>query len=69
MTPAPHLYHKTSQLLKADIFLLKVNFCGLLNCGKTAAQIRNMVVKACHVDAHMAKNQATEEQQNNQQVD
>ena len=28
-----------------------------------------MVVKVCHVDAHVPKNRATEEQQNNHQVD
>ena len=34
-----------------------------------AAQIKNMVVEVCHVDAHVPKSQATEEQKNNHQVD
>ena len=34
-----------------------------------AAQIKNLVVKVCHVDAHVPKSWATEEQQNNHQVD
>ena len=34
-----------------------------------AARIKNMVVKVRHVDAHVPKNRATEEQQNNHQVD
>ena len=34
-----------------------------------AARLENLVVKVCHVDAHVPKNQATEEHQNNQQVD
>lgn len=34
-----------------------------------AAQIKNMDVKVHHVDAHVPKSQATEEQQNNHQVD
>jgi len=34
-----------------------------------AAQTKNMVVKVHHVDAHVPKSQATEEQQNNHQVD
>ena len=34
-----------------------------------AAQIKNMVIKERHVDAHLPKSQATEEQQNNHQVD
>ena len=33
-----------------------------------AAQIKNMVVKVCHADAHVLKSQATEELQNNHQV-
>ena len=35
----------------------------------TAAQIKNMVVKVHHVDAHVPKSQATEEQQNSYQAD
>ena len=34
-----------------------------------AARIKNMVVKVRHVDAHVPKSRATEEQQNNHQVD
>ncbi|KAK4810570.1 hypothetical protein QYF61_004533 [Mycteria americana] len=34
-----------------------------------AAQVENLVVKVHHVDAHVPKSQATEEHQNNQQVD
>ena len=34
-----------------------------------AARIKNMVIKVRHVDAHVPKNRATEEQQNNHQVD
>ncbi|GAB0208574.1 hypothetical protein GRJ2_003323100 [Grus japonensis] len=34
-----------------------------------AAQLEKLVVKVCHVDAHIPKNLATEEHQNNQQVD
>ncbi len=34
-----------------------------------AARTKNMVVKVRHVDAHVPKNRATEEQQNNHQVD
>ncbi|KAK4831072.1 hypothetical protein QYF61_015270 [Mycteria americana] len=34
-----------------------------------AAQVENLVVKVCHIDAHVPKGQATEEHQNNQQVD
>ena len=34
-----------------------------------AARIKNMVVKVRHVDAHVPKNRATEEQQNNHRVD
>uniref|UniRef100_A0A8V0YU63 Uncharacterized protein n=2 Tax=Gallus gallus TaxID=9031 RepID=A0A8V0YU63_CHICK len=34
-----------------------------------AAQIKNVVVKARHIDAHVPKSQATEEQKNNHQVD
>ena len=34
-----------------------------------AARIKNMVVKVRHVDAQVPKSQATEEQQNNHQVD
>lgn len=33
-----------------------------------AAQLENLVVKACHIDVHVPKNRATEEDQNNQQV-
>ena len=36
---------------------------------KIAAQIKNMSVKVHHVDAHGPKCRATEEQQNNHQVD
>ncbi|KAK4806833.1 hypothetical protein QYF61_005629 [Mycteria americana] len=32
-------------------------------------EVENLVVKVCHVDAHVPKSQATEEHQNNQQVD
>ncbi|KAK4806877.1 hypothetical protein QYF61_012598 [Mycteria americana] len=35
----------------------------------TAAWVENLVVKVRHVDAHVPKSQATEEHQNNQQVD
>ena len=35
----------------------------------TAARIKNMVVKLRHVDGHVPKSQATEEQQNYHQVD
>ncbi|XP_074424449.1 ribonuclease H-like [Larus michahellis] len=34
-----------------------------------AARIENLVVKLHHVDAHVPKNRATEEHQNNQQID
>ncbi|KAK4806933.1 hypothetical protein QYF61_027300 [Mycteria americana] len=34
-----------------------------------AARVKNLVVKVCHVDAHVPKSQATEEHQHNQQVD
>ena len=34
-----------------------------------ASRLENLVVKVCHVDAHIPKSQATEEHQNNQQVD
>ncbi|GAB0205759.1 hypothetical protein GRJ2_003041500 [Grus japonensis] len=34
-----------------------------------AAQLEKLVVKVCHVDAHIPKSRATEEHQNNQQVD
>ncbi|KAK4825180.1 hypothetical protein QYF61_024660 [Mycteria americana] len=34
-----------------------------------AALVENLFVKVCHVDAHIPKSWATEEQQNNQQVD
>ncbi|KAK4806926.1 hypothetical protein QYF61_012647 [Mycteria americana] len=34
-----------------------------------AARVENLVVKVHHVDAHVPKSQATEEHQNNQQVD
>ena len=34
-----------------------------------AARIKNMIAKVHHVDAHVPKNRATEEQQNNHQVD
>ena len=34
-----------------------------------AARIKNMVVKVRHVDAHVPKSRATEEQQNNHRVD
>uniref|UniRef100_A0A493TT96 Uncharacterized protein n=1 Tax=Anas platyrhynchos platyrhynchos TaxID=8840 RepID=A0A493TT96_ANAPP len=34
-----------------------------------AARVENLAVKVCHVDAHVPKNRATEEHQNNQQVD
>ncbi|KAK4806879.1 hypothetical protein QYF61_012600 [Mycteria americana] len=34
-----------------------------------AARVENLAVKVCHVDAHVPKSQATEEHQNNQQVD
>ena len=33
------------------------------------ARVENLVVKVCHVDAHVPKNRATEEHQNNQQED
>ncbi|KAK4817080.1 hypothetical protein QYF61_027911 [Mycteria americana] len=33
-----------------------------------AAQVENLVVKVCYVDAHVPKSWATEEHQNNQQV-
>ncbi|KAK4810701.1 hypothetical protein QYF61_007675 [Mycteria americana] len=35
----------------------------------TAARVENLVVKVRHVDAHVPKSRATEEHQNNQQVD
>lgn len=35
----------------------------------TAAQVGRLVVKVLHVDAHAPKSWATEEHQNNQQVD
>jgi len=35
----------------------------------TAARLEKLVVKVCHMDAHIAKSRATEEHQNNQQVD
>ncbi|PKU41663.1 hypothetical protein llap_8038 [Limosa lapponica baueri] len=34
-----------------------------------AARVENLVVKVRHVDAHVPKSRATEEHQNNQQVD
>ncbi|PKU31466.1 hypothetical protein llap_18230 [Limosa lapponica baueri] len=34
-----------------------------------AAQVENMALKVCHVDAHMPKSRATEEHGNNEQVD
>ena len=34
-----------------------------------AAQTKDMVVKVHHLDAHVPKSRATEEQQNNHQVD
>ncbi|KAM9591204.1 ribonuclease H-like isoform 1-T3 [Morphnus guianensis] len=34
-----------------------------------AARVENMALKVCHVDGHMPKNCATEEHQNNEQVD
>jgi len=34
-----------------------------------AAQLKQLVVKVCHMDAHVPKGWATEEHQNNQQVD
>ncbi|GAB0207492.1 hypothetical protein GRJ2_003214900 [Grus japonensis] len=34
-----------------------------------ASWLENLIVKVCHVDAHVPKSQATEEHQNNQQVD
>ena len=34
-----------------------------------AARLENLVVKVRHVDAHVPKSRATEEHQNNQQVD
>ncbi|GAB0209282.1 hypothetical protein GRJ2_003393900 [Grus japonensis] len=34
-----------------------------------AARLEKLVVKVCHVDAHIPKSRATEEHQNNQQVD
>ncbi|GAB0209806.1 hypothetical protein GRJ2_003446300 [Grus japonensis] len=34
-----------------------------------AARLKELVVKVCHVDAHIPKSWATEEHQNNQQVD
>ncbi|GAB0189077.1 hypothetical protein GRJ2_001373000 [Grus japonensis] len=34
-----------------------------------AARLEKLVVKLCHVDAHLPKSRATEEHQNNQQVD
>ncbi|GAB0208672.1 hypothetical protein GRJ2_003332900 [Grus japonensis] len=46
-------------LLKAG-FIIKQNI---------AARLEKLVVKVCHVDAHIPKSQATEEHQNNQQVD
>ncbi|GAB0203959.1 hypothetical protein GRJ2_002861500 [Grus japonensis] len=36
---------------------------------RDAARVEKLVVKVCQVDAHMPKSQATEEHQNNQQVD
>lgn len=37
-------------------------------CQDTAAGLENLVVKVCHVDAHVPMSQSTEERQNNQQV-
>ncbi|GAB0209120.1 hypothetical protein GRJ2_003377700 [Grus japonensis] len=34
-----------------------------------AARLEKLVVKVCHIDAHVPKSRATEEHQNNQQVD
>ncbi|KAK4825921.1 hypothetical protein QYF61_003416 [Mycteria americana] len=34
-----------------------------------AARVENLVVKVCHIDAHIPQSHATEEHQNNQQVD
>ena len=45
----------------------RVNLFGLLK--DTSAQIKSMFVKVHHVKAHVLKNWATEEQQNNNQVD
>ena len=33
------------------------------------AQVDNLVVRVCHIDAHIPKSHATEEHQNNKQVD
>jgi len=35
----------------------------------TAAQLKKLGVKVCHMDDHVFKSRATEEHQNNQQVD
>ena len=35
----------------------------------TTVQVENMVVKECHLDAHVSKNCATDEHQNKQQMD
>ncbi|KAK4806844.1 LOW QUALITY PROTEIN: hypothetical protein QYF61_012565 [Mycteria americana] len=43
----------------------EANSSGLQHCGK----VENLVVKVRHADAHVPKSQATEEHQNNQQVD
>ena len=34
-----------------------------------AARVENLVVKVCHVDAHIPKSWATDEHQHNQQAD
>ena len=48
----------------------EANPSGPLHYGKTLLpRVENMVVKVHHIDAHVPKNCATEEYQNNQQVD
>lgn len=34
-----------------------------------AAQVENLLVKVCYVDAHVSKSRVTEEPQNNEQAD
>lgn len=47
---------------------IEINHIAILG-QDTAAQVGSLVVKVLHVDAHAPKSWATEEHQNNQQVD
>ena len=43
------------------------NRSGPLHCGNILAE--NRIVKVCHIDARVPKSRATEDHQNNQQMD